>query len=254
MAQKPAIKAPPALTKLKINTTDSDLCSKAWLILKHTHESSQALLTAYRLARGIRGVKEDKEGKMQLLTLRGMSTDEEQDLLRSMVVTAASGLDSMTKQLIRDALPKLIEVDQSTLSGLEKFVQRRLKGESEEQTLTEASLFLARILVAPSVQKRIIDEYISWLTRGSLQSVDELSRVASALALAPRDVGVDHNTLKPIFDIRNKIIHELDINLDAPRRKRNVRGEPKMRAYTNTLLDVAARILRAVDVKLAKTI
>jgi hypothetical protein len=40
--------------------------------------------------------------------LRGMSTDEEQDLLRAMLVTAAPGLDAMTKQLIRDALPKVV--------------------------------------------------------------------------------------------------------------------------------------------------
>ncbi|MCU0571086.1 MAG: hypothetical protein MUF49_31540 [Oculatellaceae cyanobacterium Prado106] len=37
------------------------------------------------------------------------STDEEQDLLRAMLVFASAGLDSMAKQLVSDALPIVID-------------------------------------------------------------------------------------------------------------------------------------------------
>ena len=52
--------------------------------------------------------------------------------------------------------------------------------------------------------------------------------------------------------MRNKIIHELDINLDGDRRKRNHRGLTAMKAHTNKLLELAEEILREVDEKLAK--
>ena len=70
-------------------------CSKAAVILARTHESADALLKAFELAQQERG------------TPRGMSTDDEQDLLRAMLVMTAAGLDSMLKQLIRDALHNL---------------------------------------------------------------------------------------------------------------------------------------------------
>ncbi len=106
--KKTATKAKHDLRKLKIKLTATGQCSKAYLILKHTHESSQALLRAYRLLRLVRGI--NTSGKNELKIIRGMSTDEEHDLLRSMLVTAASGLDAMTKQLIRDTLMRLIEI------------------------------------------------------------------------------------------------------------------------------------------------
>lgn len=242
---------PKDLRKLKVTKTVTEICSKACLILKHTHESSQALLTAYRFARIIRGIEKDEQDQVIRSSIRGMSTDEEQDLLRSMLVAAASGLDAMTKQLIRDALPKLLEFDTKAHSGLENFIRRRIKGEIEHKVY-EGSTFLARILAAPSMQKQVIEDYIDELTKGSLQSSQELAKVTSALALQPSEVNIDHKALKPIFEARNKIIHELDINLHAERRNRNVRSETGMKKFTNTLIGLGETILQAVDQKLGK--
>lgn len=253
MAEKKRLAAPSSteLKKLRVKATKTDTCSKACLILKHAHESSQALLTAYRLARMVRSFSKGQDGRIPKFSMRGMSTDEEQDLLRAMLVTAASGLDAMTKQLVRDALPNLIKTDSAALSGLEKFVRRKIKGEVEEE-ISDAGAFLARILVAPSIQKQVIEDYIAYLTKGSLQSSDELSKVVDALALT-RHVKIDHKTLRPIFEIRNKIIHELDINLDADRRNRNIRSEEKMKVYTNSLIDLGQNILIALDKKLSES-
>lgn len=237
------------LKKLKANKCNSEACTKAYLILKHTHDSSQALLRAYRLARMVRALEKDQDGKNTSLSMKGMSTDEEQDLLRSMLVTAASGLDSMTKQLIRDTLPVLLESDTTALKSLEKYVQRKIKGEIEDD-ISDASSFLARILVSPSTQDRIINDYINYLTKGSLQSSEEISKIVSALGIPNNDVLIEHKKLKPIFDVRNKIIHELDINLDEPRRNRNIRTEAKMKDHTNVLIGLAQDLLLAVERKL----
>ena len=124
---------------------------------------------------------------------------------------------------------------------------RKLRDEIDEIGISERISFLARVLTAPSTQGQIIENYINYLTKGSLQSSDELSRVAKAFALPPKEVIIDHIKLRPIFEARNKIIHELDINLNVPRRRRNLRTQSTMKNYTETLIEVGESILRAVD-------
>ena len=111
--------------------------------------------------------------------------------------------------------------------------------------------FLARVLAAPSHQSQVIEEYIDDLTQGSLQSPSELDRVAAALGMPQQALGTDRKVLKTIFGIRNEIIHELDINLDAERRRRNLRRSSDMIAYTDALLKVAENMRDAVEKKLA---
>lgn len=220
------------------------------MILRYTHESSQAMLRAYRLARLVRGWQREEEGSVTTRELRGMSTDEEQDLLRSMVVTAASGLDSMTKQLITDALPKILDTDDQARNNLEKFLHRRLRTEEDEADLRSGASLLARVLASKQPQDTVISEYLKSLSRGSLQAVEELRKIVSAFGIDWNDLNVDSEALREIFLIRNKIIHELDVNFDAPIRNRNVRSETRMRGYTNTLLSGAQRLLTAVARKL----
>jgi len=145
-----------------------------------------------------------------------------------------------------------LEIDKQALAELEKFVSRKLRDEIDEMGISERISFLARVLAARSTQSQIIEGYINYLTKGSLQSSEELSRVAKAFGLSPKDVVIDHAKLRPIFEARNKIIHELDINLSVPRRKRNLRAQSTMKTYTETLIDVGENILRIIDNKLHK--
>jgi hypothetical protein len=209
--------------------------AKARLILTHAHESADAFLDAFAGVRRLRGARS------------GTSTDEEQDLLRAMLVMAAAGLDSMAKQLIRDSLPDLIQCDPNVREGLETFVARQLRGDSEGGAAASGNRFLARMLVSESQRDQLIEEYILHLTGTSLQSADELMRTATALGLEPGGVGIEKAKLKPIFDVRNKIIHELDINFDHPNRNRESRSQPRLTEYTNNLLEVGEKILDAVQ-------
>ncbi len=180
-----------------------------------------------------------------------MTTDSEQDLLRAMLVMAAAGVDSMVKQLIRDTLPALVAVDTDVKRGLEKFIGKQIRGEGDSSGVLVGKDFLARVLAAPSQQSQVIEEYIDDLTQGSLQSPSELDRVAAALGLPQQVLGIDRKLLKTIFGIRNEIIHELDINLDAERRRRNLRRSSDMISYTDALLKVAENMRDAVEKKLA---
>jgi len=215
-------------------------CERAAQVLSTAHDSANALLKAYDLARLTRG----RRG--------GMTTDNEQDLLRSMLVMAAAGLDATAKQLIQDALQHLLAVDDKARNSFEKFIQRRIVADASAPTSSGAVKLLAAALAAPSPQQRLIREYVQHLTEGSLQSIESLYDVAAALGVEPSLVGLDPAALGPVFDTRNKIIHELDINLDARTRTRNVRSQSTMMGYASRLFRLASALLRSVDQRLMR--
>ena len=217
--------------------TREDL-SKARLILEYAHESAQSLLEAFDEVRTARS--EDS----------GDATEPEQDLLRAMLVFAAAGLDSMVKQLIRDSLSSLVETDEKVRQGLETYVTRQLRGEADEGANRTANKFLARVLISDSHQDQVIKEYINDLTAKSLQSPEELLKASFALGLELTGQEINPNALRPIFGIRNRIIHELDIDFNAPPRHRQQRDREAMVKFTNTLLESCEIIFLGVAAKL----
>lgn len=228
------------LRKLRLDSTVGDLYEtrKSYLILKYSHESADSFFEALEVVRRERGAQ------------RGALTDEEQDLLRMMVVIGAAGLDSLLKQTIRDCLPRLVKLDENVQKGLETFVTRQLRSDVEDPNTSASNKFLAKVLLADSHQTQVIEEYVQNLTGGSLQSVEELIKAVNALGINQGQIGIDRNKLKLIFDIRNRIIHELDINFEAERRNRNSRTVNDMVDRTNLLLQLSEKILEAVYDKL----
>jgi hypothetical protein len=83
----------------------------AFYILCNTHEAASSFLDIFEKTRQGRNA-------------RGTPTDKEQDLLRAMVAFAASGLDSMVKQLIRDTLEKVIERSPGAMRNFKQYILR----------------------------------------------------------------------------------------------------------------------------------
>ena len=229
-ATQPKLKLKPFSTSCK-----SHACEKAVLVAETAHAASDALLSAYELARHQRGRP------------RGMTTDSEQDLLRSMLVIAAAGLDATVKQLVQDALPQLIAKDDKAQNSFEKFVARRVASESGPGAASINTRLLAAVLSSPTPQARLIEEYVSHLTDGSLQSTESLFEIAAALGADPTAIGLVPAELGPIFNVRNKIIHELDINLSAHKRTRNVRSQGAMIRNTERLFRLSHSLISSVD-------
>lgn len=221
------------------STCSAPSCANAILIASAAHEAASALLQAYEVMRQQRGRP------------RGMTTDAEQDLLRSMLVMAAAGLDATVKQLIEDALPALITIDALAQNSFEKFVARRLSADSSARPAAESIKLLAAALSSPNPQRQLIQEYVKELTGGSLQSVQSLYPVAAALGAPPNEIGLSED-LQSIFKTRNKIIHELDINLNVPRRTRNVRSQTTMIRDTNRLFQLMVALVSFVDKRFSK--
>lgn len=222
----------------EIASFDSSELSRSALIIKHTQESATGLLHAFDVIKRARNAT------------RGAATDEEQDLLRAMLVFAAAGLDSMLKQLIADALPVLIQCDLKAKLGLEGFIRKQLKSRADESSPHEANKFLARVLSATSQQVQVIAEYVESLSANSLQSPEMLAGAVSALGLDPREVGLEFDALRPIFAARNNIIHELDIDFEAARRNRRSRRKTVMVDFTNKLIELSERIIIGVKKKI----
>lgn len=232
----------PKLRSLSSKPVSSEECRRSAIILEYTHNSSSALLKAFNIARAQRG------------SPRGMTTDEEQDLLRAMLVMAAAGLDAMTKQIVRDALPVLIIADPAVREGLQEFIYRRLRPDADQSETSGGRKFLAKILASPEYQAQVVEEYVNDLTGGSLLSTENLLRTANALGVPPEDLGADIQGLKRIFNIRHNIVHELDIDLAGIRRKRVLRKKAEMMSHTNDLLRVAQNLRDAVDKRIAEFI
>ena len=210
----------------------------AALIYQYAVASANALWAAYDLAR-------DSRGKP-----RGITTDQEQDILRAMLVAAASGLDGALKQLIRDTLPELIKKDDAVHESFEKYTQKRLQLGETDTAIGASPKVLARILAAPNPQTQLIEDYVYALTGDSLQSTEQLFKACDALGANGNAAIGDPKTLKQVFVARNQIIHELDMNLKSANRKRRVRGQKDMQEYSERLLKICYDIVHDVDVRL----
>lgn len=156
------------------------------------------------------------------------ASHEEQDLLRAMLLFACSGLDAVVKQLIQDALETVLEHDEGAQREFKKFAERRLKksstGEERERTLTGQNIpdvsLLAELLVSFNPRALLVFTLTKTLISDSLQSRDQLLKVASHFALTKDDVMSDDKVTKEAFDARNQIAHEMDVDLQSGKGRR----------------------------------
>lgn len=107
---------------------------------------------------------------------RGRLTDNEVDLVRAAIVFAGAGLDATLKQLIRDALPSVIEDNEQARKKFEIFAADAVAGVEAADPKR-----VARYLVALHPRTQLIDDYIRSITGDSLQSVEQVQLVAGAL-------------------------------------------------------------------------
>lgn len=211
-----------------------DKLFNAYVILCNTHDASSSFLDIFETTRKRRNAK-------------GASTDEEQDLLRAMLTFATSGLDSMIKQLIRDTLRLAIDKDEGAAQRFRTYIEKKLI--TGDQT---NSKLLAKILANHHPRSSLINELVMDLTSSSLQSKEELLKVASYFNIPSSELTTDFDLLSTIFDARNQIVHEMDIDFSRTNRKRRSRTRSDMLKYTNEVLRIAKIFLQKLDSKLVR--
>ena len=130
---------------------------------------------------------------------------------------------------------------------LVKFSVRKLRGLEEGGAATR---FLVQLLLQADAEATAIDEFVDDLTGGSLQSVDALHKMCGIFSIASPMLKKQIQELRPAFEARNTIIHEMDMDFSAPNRNRRSRRREPMVAWTNNLLEVAERIVDDVDARI----
>jgi len=208
-----------------------DNCVDAHFILCNAHDAVKSFLDIFEAIRTSRKAK-------------GASTDEEQDLLRAMVLFAGAGVDSTVKQLIRDTLPAVIEHDEGACLQFKDFIEKRLKDEGNSRR------FLADIIGDHSPRSLLLNHLVRDLTSDSLQSAEQLLKVAATFNIPSPKISTDIKRLKEIFAVRNQIGHEMDIDFSQTNRSRRPRAKDKMVKFASELLVIAGSFLAEVDSKL----
>ena len=154
----------------------------AFYILCIAHASASSFLDLFE--------KERKRRKA-----KGTPTDEEHDLLRATLLFASSGLDSMVKQLVLDALPTVIDRDRGANELFKSFLERRFRrGDGVDLKL------LAAAIAYRTPRLALINELVIDLRSSSLQSKDQLFKVLAHFNIASRDVTDNPDRLQEIFD------------------------------------------------------
>jgi len=212
----------------------NDLCETSFVILCNTHDAATSFLETFNTIRTNRNA-------------RGAPTDEEMDLLRAMFTFASSGLDSLVKQLIRDTLPTIIEIDQGANEIFKNFVERRIKREDGFD-----SKLIADVLCNINPRRKLIDILISELTSQSLQSTDQLLRVGAFFNIPSHQLIQNRDNINQVFVARNQIVHEMDVDFSQPNRNRRPRARRILTNHTNVIFRLANSFLNIIDMKLAE--
>lgn len=209
----------------------------AQIIWTQAGRSAEVLLESFQVLRKKRGLP------------RGRTTDDEQDLLRAMLVMCCAGFDGCMKQLLRDSLPRMLESDEAVRSKFEEYLVKELRTD-DERGAKSAAKYLAAALASSKPFQYAVEAYIRFLTGDSFQSPARVCEVAAALAISKEEIGLDLKRLKQLFDVRNQIIHELDIAIHTTSRLRVSRGMNDMLDHVDEIMRLGSLFLHAVDKKL----
>ena len=195
----------------------------------------------------------------RILEEKGKAIAGADDLLRAMLLFACSGLDAVVKQLVQDALEIILHNDPGAQNEFRKFVERRIKrGAADEAdrlnvgSSTLDSKLLAELMVSFDPRAKLVAMLTRSLTSNSLQSRDQLLKVAAHFALSAAEVMDEPNVTKEAFDARNKIVHEMDVDLASGNARRQ-RNYALMVKWCDNILTISRQFIDAVEAKLPES-
>ncbi len=207
-------------------------CQNAYIISRRSLDAASSFLDTFV------AVRKERQAI-------GTPTDEEQDLLRGMLVFSCAGLDSLVKQLIREALPSVIDQAAGAEEMFRVFIERRLsRGDKFDHRL------LADVLAERDPRARLARELVRDLTSGSLQSKEELFRAASYFDIPTHVLTSSPDLVQEIFEARNQIVHEMDIDFGQSNRNCRPRRKKAFIDYSKEVFRLGGVFLAEVDRRL----
>lgn len=168
--------------------------------------------------------------------------EENQNILRAIVLFSCSGVDAIVKQLINDTLEYVIEHDEGAFNQFKQFSTKKIQNKSE----TDFNL-LTELLICENPRKILISVLKKELTQNSLQSAEELFRVASYFNIETKKLEPDDKKLREIFKVRNQITHELDVDMTSSEFTLRNREKSKVKEYSDHLLKLSENFIKLVS-------
>lgn len=172
-----------------------------------------------------------------------------QNILRAIILFSCSGIDAIVKQLVLETFEYVIERDEGAQEQLRKFTERELKNNTNYSLL--ADLFTAR-----NSRKALIELLKQDLTFNSLQSSEQLFRVASYFNIKTDKLldGTNKNILNEAFLTRNIIVHQMDLALDKTNLEYYQHELNEVNKYYDAIVIVSQNFINEVNLILSKEV
>ena len=186
-----------------------------------------------------------KQTCINLYDLAQLEPTHKEDLLRSMISFACTTIDSVGKQLARDCLQEVIDRDEGAQATFEKYISREINKEPHR--------ILSRALSKTDYRGELIKAFTESIEGVSLQSFSQISELCARFGI-PTDSVLNQEDAKRIFDTRQKIVHEMDIEtLTTPTgniAQRRARAESELKELTEKILDSTQKLIQTVHDKI----
>lgn len=179
-----------------------------------------------------------------LFHLAQSHTENKEDILRSVLLFACSTIDSVGKQLSKDCLKELIDSDEGAQETFQTFIEREIKKDSAK--------ILPRALSRPDYRNELINVLKESIEGKSLQSYSQISELTARFGI-PTDKIITQKEAERIFDARQKIVHEMDINAIASQgnsTQRHVRAEGEIKTLIENMMSASCALIQTVHDKI----
>ena len=169
---------------------------------------------------------------------------DKQNSLRSVLVLTCSGIDALIKCLIYDTLNIVVEHDEGAQEQLKNYIKERIKKDRDD------AKFLSELFISKDPRKKSLQLLKMELTRNSLQSAEEIFRIASFFNIKTQELGVSINDLKEIFNTRNVITHQFDFDLNSPNLVQRTHDLDQINNYCIKVIELANAFVKRVEEKI----
>ncbi len=140
---------------------------------------------------------------------RGPATDQQQDLLRAIIVLGCAGLDSFMKQIVEDGLELVRKNNKKSHKYFIGKTQEILSGNTTDSIDLK---IMSEILMSGKSDDMLSQKIVSLLTDHSLQNYGELIEILKAFGLPEELFKEEKDLIRSLFRSRNNIAHEFDFN------------------------------------------
>lgn len=209
----------------------AELTKQSKAILSSTKETIESFFEIYK------GFEKEKS-----------SDEKNQDLLRAIILFSSSGIDAIVKKLINDTIATVINNDEGAAKQFKDFVDKKI----QENKNGINSKLLSELFTCDNPKEQLISVLKRDLTANSLQSAEELFKVASYFNIPTIELSISVDELKKIFKVRNQISHEMDVELNSVDFKRNKRTKKEAEEISKELLKLAEKFIFLIDIKISQ--